>query len=316
MSMVAALDIGGTKVHGAIVDAQGRILTQEKLPVLVSQGQEAFFGQLIELLERLIGAYPVRKVGLGCAGPLNGRTGELLDPTNFKTDGRSWGRISLLRPLQSHFPGLQFVLENDAAAAVLGEHWLGEGKTDNIAVMTLGTGIGLGVIVDGRLLRSRDGLHPEIGHIPLNMEDTKALCCGKCGCIEAYLAAPNFVRRVSTDWNQPDLNGPDLVARAQGGEERALKAFEVYGDYMAHAIKALCVMFGSEVVAFTGGFAHSAPLFLPRVEKRLPELLKRYREGFDLLPRVKISSLGDRLGVLGAARVALLHKTPDVAGGR
>ncbi|MGE0763857.1 MAG: ROK family protein [Bdellovibrionales bacterium] len=308
--MIAALDIGGTKVHGAIVDEQGKILRQERQPVLIQKGPDAFFRQLGEILNRLSAGFPIDRVGIGCAGPLDSVTGELLDPTNFFTGGKSWGRLSLLKPLQAQFKNWQFYLDNDAAAAVLGEAWLGGGATKNLAVITLGTGVGIGVLRDGRPVRSRGELHPEAGHFPLNFEAPDMTCgCGNNGCVEAYLGVPHFVRRLGEAWGLKDFTGEMLVAMADKGDARALEAFKNYGEWLAQTIRSLAVLYGPEQVSLTGGFAHTAKWFLPTVEKRLPEMLKRYREGVDLLPKVQVSRLGDDLSVLGAARVGLQHQS-------
>lgn len=304
---VLALDIGGTKIHGAVVGANGEIFRRKRVPVQVGLGADAFFKQLIGLIGELSHDFVLRKVGIGCAGPLNGKTGELLDPTNFFTDGKSWGRLSLLEPLRNQWPKWQFTLENDAAAAVLGEAWLGAVDTKDLIVMTLGTGVGVGVLVNGKLSRMRDEFHPEASHIPLNAFDQSSVCgCGNFGCIEAYLAGSHFARRLGKEWQEPTLKGHLLVERAKAGDNRALRAFETYGDWLAHAIRAYAVIYGPRHVSLSGGFAAAAPFFLPAAIRLLPELLSRRREGEDLLPTVAVSKLGDDLGVLGAARVAQL----------
>ena len=307
--MIAALDIGGTKVHGAIVDQQGKILKQLRQAVRVSEGPDAFFKQLIDILTELSRDHKINQVGIGCAGPLDGQTGELLDPTNFFTNGKSWGRISLLRPLQQHFKNWQFTLDNDAAAAVLGEAWLGGLNTNNLAVITLGTGVGIGLLVEGQLVRTRAGLHPETSHIPLNYGEKSFPCgCGNFGCIEAYLAGSHMLHRLALKWQKPSLSGEQLVDLLQAGESKAQSAMAEYGEWLAQTIHALAVLFGPEHVSLTGGFATTAPWFLPTVQRRLPELLARRRAGVDFLPQVKVSRLNDDLSVLGAARVGLLAK--------
>ena len=306
--MVAALDIGGTKVHGAIVDSQGNILKQMREPVAVGHGPDAFFKQLIQMLTELTRDHKITKVGIGCAGPLDGQSGDLLDPTNFFTDGKSWGRLSLLKPLQQHFSTWKFFLDNDAAAAVLGEKWLGGTATDNLAVMTLGTGVGIGVLVDGKLVRTRQGLHPETSHIPLNYADQNFPCgCGNFGCIEAYLAGSHVLQRLAKAWQKQYLDGEQLLALLNAQDPRALSAMSEYGEWLAQSIHALAVLFGPEQISLTGGFATTAPWFLPVVEKRLPQLLARRRVGVDFLPKVHVSRLGDNLSVLGAARVGYLY---------
>ena len=304
---VLALDIGGSKIAGAVVGSGGEILRRTKVPVQVSHGPKAFFDQLIQVITELSRDFVLRRVGIGCAGPLDPKSGELLDPTNFFTDGKSWGKVSLLAPLRNHWPKWQFALDNDAAAAVLGEAWMGGGPQDHLLVMTLGTGVGVGVLVNGQLVRMRDQIHPEASHIPLNFTDHDSPCgCGALGCIEAYLAGSHFVRRLGREWNEPGLRGHILVERAKVGDVRALAAFSRYGEWLAQAVHAYAVLFGPRQVSLAGGFAVAAPYFLPTTAKRLPELLARRRDGVDLLPQVTVSKLGDDLGVLGAARVAQL----------
>lgn len=304
--LVAALDIGGTKIHSAVINSAGEILHSERSSVRVSEGPESFHGQLVKILETLAKEFTFSRVGLACAGPLDGMRGELLDPTNFFTDGKSWGRFDLLGPLKAKFPKWKIFLENDAAAAVMAEAWLDGGE--NVVAMTLGTGVGVGVIVDGQLVRSRQNLHPEVSHIPLNAFAKDFPCgCGNFGCIEAYLAGRATVQRLAKAWSEPQLTGEEIVRRAQSGEERTLIALKEYGEWMAEALRALAVLYGPEKVVLSGGFAAAAPWFLDHTRTLLPKLLERRRVGIDLLPEIRVSKLGDNLGVLGAARVAFSY---------
>lgn len=311
--LVVGLDIGGTKVHGALVAADGAVLREQKSPVHLHEGPGPFAQQLAKMIVTLAEGQNIRAVGLGCAGPLDSETGELLDPTNFFTDGKSWGKVPLIAMVKKELEQLKFSavplhLENDAAAAVLGEAWLGGGEQKNILVMTLGTGVGVGVLVNGRLTRSRHNLHPEASHIPLNYSDTSALCgCGNQGCIEAYLSGVNFTQRLAREWNEPNLTGEELGARAKGKEEKVLAAFARYSEWLAQAIHAYAVLYAPKSVVLSGGFSTLSENFLPQTQKLLPDLLKRRRDGVDLLPTVKVSRLYESIGVLGAARVALIR---------
>lgn len=303
--VVVALDIGGTKVIGATIDAQGTVLRRDRQPVAVAHGADAFFSQIIQMIGNLADGFPVSQVGIGCAGPLDGTAGELLDPTNFFTEGKTWGRLDFLSPLRAAFPKWRFQLENDAAAAVLGEAWLGGGEKENLLVLTLGTGVGVGALVGGQLVRSREGLHPEASHIPLNFADTNVPCgCGNFGCIEAYLSGQHTIERLAKSWREPKLSGAELVTRAHAGEAKVLQALALYGEWLAQAVQAFAVLYGPRQVRLSGGFAAAAPWFLPTVKSRLPELLKRRRVGKDLLPEVAVSRLGEDLGLFGAACVA------------
>lgn len=303
---VAALDIGGTKIHAAVIDRSGQILVSERSAVRVSEGPKVFHQQLKEILYGLAKEFKFSRVGLACAGPLDGQRGELLDPTNFFTSGKSWGRFDLLGPLKSEFPSWKIFLENDAAAAVMAESWLDGGA--NVVAMTLGTGVGIGAIVDGTLVRSRDGLHPEISHIPVNAFAKDFPCgCGNNGCIEAFLAGRLTVQRLAKLWGEPKLSGEEIVRRAEAQEPQVLDALKQYGEWMAEALRALAVLYGPQKIVLSGGFAAAAPWFLDHTRELLPKLLERRRVGVDLLPEIRVSKLGDNLGILGAARVAFTY---------
>lgn len=197
-------------------------------------------------------------------------------------------------------------LENDAAAAVLAEHWLGGARNcQNAVMMTLGTGLGVGVLANGKLLRSGRGLHPEVGHVFLNYGDQTAPCgCGNFGCAEAYLSGTNFSRRCAVLWGESELSGEELVARAKG-EARAVKAFAEYAHSFAAMVTTLVVLFSPEKILISGGFSDSHFLFLDQSQPHIRDLLARRRQGVDLYPEIGLSQLGADTGLLGGAFVAL-----------
>lgn len=214
--------------------------------------------------------------------------------------------VPLTKPISQEM-GIPVGLENDAAAAVLAEHWLGGARgCDNAVMMTLGTGLGVGVIANGELLRSGRGLHPEVGHVFLHQGDQTAPCgCGNYGCAEAYLSGRNFSRRCAQLWGESGLTGEELVRRAQFGDEKALKAFDEYADYFAAMVSSLVVLFSPERILISGGFSESHSLFLDRARTQLEKLLSRRRQGVDLFPEISLSQLGAETGLLGGAYVGL-----------
>lgn len=305
---VLCFDLGGTKLRAAAVDSRGRILSHAVSRVRQAAGYEglvALFGETAAKLDRPLSSF--RCVSVASAGPLHPEKGLLLDPTNFFTGGESWGVLPLVRSLKKVF-GKPVYLENDAAAAVLGERWKGgHGKkvSRNMVAMTLGTGVGVGVICNDELVRAGRGLHPEAGHIPLNVDAFDYPCgCGANGCIEAYLAGSHFASRLG-QLKGLALTGHEAVELARSGDSEVLKAFREYGRHLAQAIRVLAVLFAPEVVVISGGFSHASSLFLEETRKVLPELMVRYREGIDLVPEVKVSHLQDDAGILGAAYLAL-----------
>ncbi|MBX3022986.1 MAG: ROK family protein [Bdellovibrionales bacterium] len=305
--LILAFDLGGTKLRAAFVDAQGRIKAHATTRVRQDEG----FRGLIQLFKETADQLPKSKykaVSVASAGPLHPEKGILLDPTNFFTGDQSWGVLPLVRELKKVFRK-PVRLENDAAAAVLGERWKGgHGRTKNIVAMTLGTGVGVGAICNDRLVRAGQGLHPEAGHIPLDINAKDYPCgCGANGCIEAFLAGSHFAHRLGRLKNRA-LSGQEAVALARGGDVWVQEAFREYGRQLAQAVRVLCVLFAPEVVVISGGFSHASSLFMDETQALLPKLMERYREGIDLLPKIKVSKLQDEAGILGAAYLALQTK--------
>ncbi len=307
---VLAYDLGGTKVQVGVVSAAGKVLEELRVPVVVDQGKAAVIEQLAELGRGLLVKYPeIQSVGMASAGPLDPEAGVLLDPTNFTSSQGTWGKVPLGRILSAKLQR-PVHLENDAAAAMLAEHWLGKARrVDNAIILTLGTGLGTGILCNGKLLRAGRGLHPEGGHLILNYQDRSAPCgCGNLGCAEAYLSGRSFSRRARPRFANPKLGAKDIAQLARQGDPRALAAFEEYAELMAIAIHNYCVIYCPELVVLTGSFAEAAPLFVPRTRAHLERLLERRRVGKDLMPRIVVSSLQNRAGLLGGAWVALNRK--------
>jgi glucokinase len=299
---VIGIDLGGTKVAAALVTPAGKILAEQKAPTHLKDGWPGLKRQLLELCRGLQSAkYKAAAVGVGSAGPLHSPSGKLLDPTNF---GWKAAPVSLARELSQALK-VPVHLENDAAAAVLAERWKG-GARKNSAVLTLGTGLGLGVVCDGELVRGGRGLHPEGGHVLLRPGDPSAPCgCGNFGCAEAYLAGARFTERAAVLIGERDVTGERLVARAAAGDVKVKALFADYSELMAAYLQDLVVLYYPEEVIFTGSFAAALPHFLPATALRLKELLLRRLKTIPLLPKLRVSRLGNRAGVLGSAFLAL-----------
>jgi glucokinase len=301
-----AYDLGGTKVAAGVVDSKGKVITEVREPVVLEHGKQAVFEQLARLGKALLAQYPsIKRAGIASAGPLDPMGGVLLDPTNFASTAGTWGNVPLASILSRKLR-IPAVLENDAAAAMLAEHWIGAAKGyKNAMILTLGTGLGTGIISNGELVRAGHYFHPEAGHIILKMGDESAPCgCGNLGCAEAFLSGRNFARRARTRFGNPSLTGKDLTELALKRDPRALAAFEEYAHLMAIAIHNFVVLYCPEIVVFTGSFAESAPLFMEQTRRHLEQLLARRRVGTDLLPKLAVSSLDNQAGIIGGAYVA------------
>ncbi|MCC7442043.1 MAG: ROK family protein [Bdellovibrionales bacterium] len=308
-----AYDLGGTKVEAALVRDDGKVMKSERLPVRVDAGPSGLVAQMAELGRALL-ALPegrrVRAVGLASAGPLDPRAGVLFDPTNLFTAGKGWGKVPIARLLSAKLK-LPVTLENDAAAAILAEKWKGAARrAQNAVMLTLGTGLGVGVICDGALVRAGRGLHPEGGHVLLKYGDASAPCaCGTLGCAEAFLSGAAFGRRaVQVHQVSGARDSAEITARAREKDPASLAAFAEYAELLAAAIQTYVVLYSPELIVLAGSFAQAADLFLPQMQPHLKRRLSRRRVGVDLLPRVEVSRLHNHAGVLGGAFVALRSK--------
>ena len=306
---VLAYDLGGTKVAVGVVNEKGRILAQTRALVAVQKGQNFVIEQLADLGKDFLRKFRgIESIGMASAGPLDPYKGVLLDPTNLVTKGKGWGKVPIASLLEKKL-GLRVHLENDAAAAILAEYWVGAArKIPNSVILTLGTGLGIGTLCNGFLERSGRKLHPEASHITINAGDREAPCgCGNYGCMEAYLSGWNFERRMQKHWGRPSLTGEQIAAMARKGDRKARAAFNEYAELMAYGLQNLVVLYAPEVIVFTGSFAATTGLFLPKTKKILAGLLKRRRVGVDLMPELALSKLHNNAGIIGGAFVALFR---------
>lgn len=310
---VLAYDLGGTKVAVAVVSSQGKVLEELRVPVVLEQGKTAVLNQLSELGKKFLTRYPeIKSVGIASAGPLDPYRGILLDPTNFSSSQGTWGKVPLASILQKRLKR-SVVLENDAAAAILAEKWVGAARhVDDAMILTLGTGLGTGILCNGELLRAGRGLHPEAGHLILRAGDLSAPCgCGNLGCAEAFLSGRSFARRARQRFADATLTAEQIADRARKRDPRALASFEEYAQMMAIAIHNYAVIYAPKLVIFTGSFAQASDLFLKSTRKHLEDLMVRRRIGVDMLPRLAVSKLKNQAGLIGGAYVAIHNKNRD-----
>lgn len=305
---VLAYDLGGTKIAAGVITPQGRVLESSRVPLDLARSKAHGLEQIAELGLGYLKKYPrIRRVGFASAGPLDARSGKLLDPTNLRSPEGPWGVVDLAAWLKRRLKR-PVHLENDAAAAILAEHWKGAAKGHrNAMVLTLGTGLGVGVLVDGQLVRAGRGMHPEGGHIPIHEGDTSAPCgCGLFGCAEAYLAGRTFTHRFrARHGTPPEVKAPEIADLARRGDKRALEAFSEYSQALAAALSAFVVLYCPEVIVLTGSFAEASDLFLEPARKLLEQRLSRRRAGVDLMPKLARSPLDNHAGLIGGAWVAL-----------
>jgi glucokinase len=282
------------------------VLAEERVPVRLQEGKNAVIKQLAALGQEMIRRYPkIQRVGIASAGPLDPGKGLLLDPTNFTSSLGRWGKVPIAALLSRRL-GREVLLENDAAAAILAESWIGAArKKKNAMILTLGTGLGTGIIANGKLVRAGRGLHPEAGHMIIHFADKNAPCgCGNLGCAEAFLSGRNFERRMRARFKEPALTAKEIANRARKGDRAAREAFDEYAELMGAAIYNYAMIFTPEVVVFTGSFANASDLFLEKTRLHLRRRLARHP---DFFPQLLVSELENQAGLIGGAYIALFN---------
>jgi glucokinase len=293
---VGALDIGGTKIAAGVVDSDGRVLARAECRTESRRGFADGLRRMIALLRETAGRASVELsgIGIGCTGPVDPFTGML--GTVDLLPGWEGGAIV---PCLSEAFGLPVAMENDADAAGLGEaRWgAGNGKSRFLYV-TVGTGIGVSIILDGVLYRGVDGSHPEIGHQVIDASGP-ACYCGAKGCWEMFAAGPGILEWAKDRMANPELTMKQICELAEAGDPSALSIMERQGYYLGVGLANLVTMFCPDMIALGGGVMRSAHLFLNRAR----QVVLQY---CTLVPAEKaeitLASLGADTGLAGAAQ--------------
>lgn len=310
MARAFGIDLGGTELRAALVDDTGAVVAHAR--TRTSQGgPDAVIGQMLALIDEITasGDYsPPVGVGVGAPGPLDSTLGLVQSPPNL----RGWSDVPLARILSDRL-GLPVVLDNDGHVAALAEWAFGAARaTDNFVYITVSTGIGGGVVVDGHLLRGRGGRAGHIGHMIMTDADVRC-SCGNRGCWEALAAGPalataaceaiamepdSLIRSLAGD-GPIDARIVGVAARA--GDDLALRLIRREAELLGAGITSLIHLYSPERVILGGGLSALFDLMQPTIEAVLAErVMPTFRE-----TRLVKAALGDRTGVVGAAALVL-----------
>jgi glucokinase len=295
--MIAALDIGGTKIAGGIVDRDGRVLAYADCPTHAELGFDDGLRRIVELLRGLAqqASADIDGIGIGCTGPVDPESGTIGDAELI----RGWAGARIVEHLAREFD-VRVALENDADAVALSEWRWGMGRDSQFLVyVTFGTGIGGGMVRDGELYRGAGGSHPEIGHIAVDLSGGPKCYCGLTGCWESLASGPAL-----ESWYRAGVAGEEICRRAREGEPKAKEAIARLGRYIAIGLVNVVTVYCPDVVLLGGGVMRNAALFIDDVRRMVRELASQVPTR-DL--RIDVVDLGAHAGVRGAA-AAWLHK--------
>ncbi len=305
-SPAVGVDIGGTSIKAALVDPDGTVLLPVQVPTDAAKGRSAIAAGLIQSVEQVLAAAHDRKlkpagIGIATAGAVDERDGSIFAATDNLP---GWAGFPLCSFVHDRFKLPTYVV-NDAQAAALSElrFGVGSGLTDFIAV-TIGTGIGGGIVSQGKLLRGQHGFSGSIGHSVIH-SGGRPCNCGRNGCLEAYVSTAALLREYREQSGSSNLADADDAAvalrinqLARCGDEAATKAYDALAGDLAEGIANLFNLLDPQVVLLSGGLIDGYQSFLPDVQERVEKLL---HFGSKRQPQIRAAAAGRFAGVQGAA---------------
>ncbi|MFZ5820772.1 MAG: ROK family protein [Chloroflexota bacterium] len=311
--ILIGVDLGGTNVRAGAVSSDGQLLHWQETSIEASLGPESGLRKIAQLVAQVLAqtGQPILALGVGSTGPLDRERGCIQNPYTLP----GWEDVNIVSRLQEKF-GAPVALENDADAAALGESWVGAGRgVPRMSMVTIGTGVGTALILDGEIYRGLGGEHPEGGHIILDPSGPECYC-GARGCWESLVAGPaiaQFARGADGlqssalyDDCRGDLERIDaanVFRVARTGDAFCLRVVERTAEYMGLGLVSLMMLTLPDCIVLTGGVLRSYDL----LEARIRAVVARHDV---IIPaarvKIQLAILGQQAGMFGAARAAWL----------
>lgn len=309
--LACGIDVGGTKIAGGVVDADGRILEELKVES-PAEDVEAIERAISGLVTELSSRHDVTCVGVGAAGYVDHTRSRVYFAPNL-----AWRDIDLKAELEQHVD-LPVVIENDANAAAWGEFAFGAGRdVDDFLLVTVGTGVGGGIVLDGHLHRGAFGVAAEIGH--MRVVPGGVMCgCGNRGCLESYGSGTALVRAAREAAQAPSMlardlldraggdpaaiDGPMITAAAQDGDPFAIDQLADLGTWLGEGIASLAAVLDPAMVAIGGGVSEAGDLLVQPIRTAFHRQLTG--RGHRPVAEVVLAELGNKAGLIGAADLA------------
>jgi glucokinase len=311
VTLTIGVDVGGTKVAAGVVDADGTILAQARRPT-PSTSPPDVEKTIADLVLELRAQHEIEAVGIGAAGFIDADRATVLFAPNLAWRGEP------LRDEVAKLIDLPVVVENDANAAAWGEYRFGAGQgEDNMLCVTVGTGIGGGIVMDGRLYRGRFGIGAEFGHMQV-VPDGRRCGCGQRGCWEQYCSGRALLHEAREiadvqkgygarllelgDGRPEGIEAPEVTTAAREGDPAALACFEEVGTWLGQGLADLASSFDPAVFVIGGGVADAGELLLAPARRVFAERLT----GTTHRPHaeIRIAALSNQAGLIGAADLA------------
>lgn len=311
MSLALGLDIGGTKISAALVDVDGRIVARAHGATPASD-TAAIVAAAGEMIRELTAKEPVSAVGVASAAFVDAQSSRVLFAPNL-----AW-RDTPLKELLEEVAGVPVLIENDANAAAWGEYCFGSARgVAHMVFITVGTGVGGGVVCDGRLLRGAFGVAAELGHVRVVPNGVRC-GCGNRGCWEQYASGTALVREArdlvasgsplakalydSCAGDPSALTGPDVTALATDGDPASIELIADLGRWLGEGAASIAAVLDPEIIVIGGGVAAAGPLLLEPAQAAF----QRNLTGRGYRPQASwaLATMGNDAGMIGAAALA------------
>jgi glucokinase len=316
--ILIGIDLGGTNIRAGALTSDGQLLNWKDAPIEAARGPEAGLQTITRLVDEVIAqaGQPVLALGVGSTGPLDRQRGCIQNPYTLP----GWEDVVIVTPLRERFD-VPVALENDADAAALGESWAGSGRgVKRMVMLTIGTGVGYALILNGEIYRGLGGEHPEGGHIIIDPSGPECYC-GAHGCLESLVAGPaiaRFARNAeeakTSPFLQKTVSDPQKIDAAtifegtRQGDAFCRELVDRTAIYIALGLVSIIMIALPDCIVLTGGLLRSYDL----LEGTIRATLAKYDV---IVPakkvQIQLSQLGQGAGLYGAARAAQLLLTEN-----
>lgn len=309
MNYCFGVDIGGTTVKMGLFETTGKIVDKWEIVTRKENEAEAVLPDIAKsikdkLQEKEIAESDVIGVGVGVPAPVT------VDGVVNGSANIGWGYKEVKRELEE-FTGLPVEVGNDANVAALGEMWKGGGAGEkDMILVTLGTGVGGGVILNGRVLIGSNGAGGEIGHLCVNPHETDVCGCGRKGCLEQYASATGIVRlakkKLQNETRETVLNAETVTAKdvfdaVKAGDAVAIEVAELFGRYLGHGLANVAVLTDPSTIVIGGGVSKAGEVLIPYIQK--PFMERAFFPNKEI--KFKLATLGNDAGICGSAKLIL-----------
>ena len=310
------IDIGGTSVKFGLFDMEGMLLKKWSIPTRTQESGKNILEDIAISLEKKLKIWGFEReqiagAGLGVPGLV------MEDGTVLHAENLGWDRVAVAEELKK-LTGIQIKVENDANLAALGEIWKGSGKNcHSMLFVTLGTGIGCGIVIDDKILSGVSGAAGEIGHMHVEDHMKKQCNCGKYGCLEQFASATGICwlgnQIMENSSEDSALRGQEISARivfdaVRNQDLLAVQIAEKFGYYLGKALAASACIINPERIVIGGGVSRAGNIILDYVEKYY------YKYAYPPCENVefRLASLGSEAGIYGGARLISQEKSKDM----